>query len=103
MDKVYPSIEEAVADLNSLMKQVRIRPHFKDGVPDGLTLSGVRSNSIFNEMGFRNGDVIVGVNGKNIESVDDALSLYQNLQSSDSVQVQIRRRGRMQTIDYRIE
>jgi len=96
-------IDEAVNDLGSLMKQVRIRPHFKDGQSDGLTLSGIRSDSIFGEMGLRNGDVIVGVDGKNIESVDDALSLYENLQSADSVQVQIRRRGRLQTMDYSVE
>lgn len=96
-------IEEAVGNLNTLMKQVRIRPHFKDGQPDGLTISGVRRGSIFSEMGLRNGDVIVGVDGKKIESVDDALSLYQNLQSASDVQVQIRRRGRLQNIDYKVE
>jgi general secretion pathway protein C len=96
-------IDEAVNDLGSLMKQVRIRPHYKDGKSDGLTLSGIRSNSIFGEMGFRNGDVIVGVDGKDIESVDDALSLYENLQTAENVQVQIRRRGRLQTIDYSVE
>jgi len=96
-------IDEAVNDLGNLMKQVRIRPHFKDGQSDGLTLSGIRSNSIFGEMGFRNGDIIVGVDGKNIESVDDALSLYQNLQSAEKVQIQLRRRGRLQTIDYSVE
>ncbi|HHE74351.1 MAG TPA: hypothetical protein ENL37_04605, partial [Desulfobacteraceae bacterium] len=46
-------IDEAVNDLGNLMKQVRIRPHYKDGQSDGLTLSGIRSNSIFSEMGFR--------------------------------------------------
>lgn len=96
-------IDAAVNDLGNLMKQVRIRPHFKDGQSDGLTLSGIRSNSIFGEMGFRNGDVIVGVDGKKIESVDDALSLYGNLQTAENVQVQVRRRGRLQTIDYTVE
>jgi len=96
-------IDEAVNDLGNLMKQVRIRPHYKNGQSDGLTLSGIRSNSIFSEMGFRNGDVIVGVDGKNIESVDDALSLYENLQSAENVQVQLRRRGRLQTIDYSVK
>lgn len=96
-------IESAVSNINSLMKTVRIRPHFKNGKPDGLTLSGIRSKSIFKEMGLRNGDIIVGVDGKKIESVDDALSLYQNLQAADKVQVEIRRRGRLQTIDYSIE
>ena len=96
-------IDEAVNNLGNLMKQVRIRPHYKDGQSDGLTRSGIRSGSIFSEMGFRNGDVIVGVDGKNIESVDDALSLYENLQSAENVQVQLRRRGRLQTIDYTVE
>ena len=54
-------------------------------------------------MGFRNGDVIVGVDGKDIESVDDALSLYKNLQSADNVKVEIRRRGRLQTLNYSVE
>ena len=96
-------IDAAVNDLGNLMKQVRIRPHYKDGESDGLTLSGIRSDSIFSEMGFRNGDIIVGVDGKNIQSVDDALSLYENLQSAENVQVQIRRRGRLQTIEYAVE
>lgn len=96
-------IDEAVNDLGNLMKQVRIRPHYKDGQSDGLTLSGIRSKSIFSDMGFRNGDVIVGVDGNKIESVDDALGLYENLQSASTVQVQIRRRGRLQTIEYTVE
>ena len=96
-------IESAVNDLNTLMKQIRIRPHFKNGQPDGLTISGIRSKSIFSEMGLRNGDVIVGVDGNEIESVDDALKLYENLQSASGVQVQIRRRGQLRTIDYKIE
>ncbi|MCG6908731.1 MAG: PDZ domain-containing protein [Deltaproteobacteria bacterium] len=96
-------IENAVNDLNSLMKNVRIRPHFKDGQPDGLSISGIRSRSIFSEMGLRNGDVIIGVDGNKIESVDDALKLYESLQSATGVQVQIRRRGQLRDIDYRIE
>ena len=96
-------IDAAVNDLNTLMKQIRIRPHFKNGKPDGLTISGIRSKSIFSEMGLRNGDVIVGVDGNNIETVDDALKLYQSLQSATGAQVQIRRRGQIRTIDYKIE
>jgi general secretion pathway protein C len=97
------NIESAVNNLNTLMKQIRIRPHFKDGKPDGLTISGIRSKSIFSDMGLRNGDVIIGVDGNTIESVDDALKLYESLQSASSVQVQLRRRGQLRTIDYRIE
>lgn len=96
-------IDSAVQDINSLMKQVRIRPHFTNGEPDGLRLTGIRPNSIFYRMGLKSGDVITGVDGKNIVSVDDALKLYQSLQSSSNVKVDIKRMGRSKTMDYHIE
>ncbi len=96
-------IETAVKDVNNLMKQVRIRPHFTSGKPDGLRLTGIRPNSIFYNMGLKSGDIITGVNNNNIESVDDVLKFYQSLQSSSSVQLQIKRRGRPKTINYNIE
>ncbi|HUV77931.1 MAG TPA: type II secretion system protein GspC [Desulfobacterales bacterium] len=96
-------IDTALQDVNTLMKQVRIQPHFQDGKPDGLRLTGVRPNSIFYKMGLKSGDIIVGVDGKNIESVDDALKFYQSLQSASKVQLQLKRRGRPKTIDYNIE
>lgn len=96
-------IETAVKDVNSLMKQVRIRPHFTNGEPDGLRLTGIRPGSIFYNMGLKSGDILTGVDGKNIVSVDDALKLYQNLQSSTNVQLQLKRRGRPKTLNYSIE
>lgn len=96
-------IESAVSDLNSLMSQVKIRPHFKDGQPDGIALSNIRSNSIFRKMGLRNGDVLMGVNDQNIQSVDDALGFYNSLKSASNVSLKIQRRGRLDTIEYTIE
>jgi len=96
-------IDTALQDVNTLMKQVRIQPHFQNGKPDGLRLTGVRPNSIFYKMGLKSGDIIMGVDGKNIESVDDALKFYQSLQSASRVQLQLKRRGRPKTIEYSIE
>jgi len=96
-------IDDAIQNVNQLMKHVRIRPHFTNGQPDGLKLTGVRPGSIFTDIGFRNGDIITGVNGKPIESVDDALKFYSSLKNETNVDLQIRRRGVGQTIQYRVE
>ena len=96
-------INESLKNINQLMSQVKVRPHFKDGKPNGLLLSHVRSNSIFKEMGLRNGDIVKGVNGNEIQSVDDALKFYESLKSSSSVEVQIERQGEPLTIGYQIE
>jgi len=96
-------INSSLRNINQLMSQVKVRPHFKDGKPDGLLLSHVQQNSIFKEMGLQNGDIVKGVNGKEIESVDDALKFYDNLKSSSSVELQIERQGESRSISYQIE
>ncbi|PIE71012.1 MAG: hypothetical protein CSA22_04595 [Deltaproteobacteria bacterium] len=96
-------IDESLQDINSLMKQVKIRPHFRDGQPDGLMLSQISANSIFRKMGLKNGDIVIGVDGKEIESVEDAMKFYENLIGAASVALQIRRRGQVKTIQYDIE
>lgn len=96
-------IEEAIQNVNQLMKYVRIRPHFTEGQPDGLRLTGVRPGTIFTDIGFRNGDIITGVNGREIQSVDDALKFYSSLKNESNVDLQIRRGGRVKTIQYRVE
>jgi general secretion pathway protein C len=95
-------IEESIRDISSLMTQVKIMPHMEEGQPDGLSVSNIQPNSIFRRMGLRNGDILVGVDGQNIKSVDDALKLYDNLKTSDNVSVQIKRRGRVRNIDYNV-
>ena len=46
---------------------------------------------------------IMGVDGNEIESVDDALSLYENLKTASNVKLQIKRRGRIKEIEYHVE
>jgi general secretion pathway protein C len=93
----------ALENVNELMKQARIRPHFRDGKPDGLLLTGIKPKSIFRKMGLRNGDILMGVNEDDIRSVDDALKFYQGLGSTDSAKVLIKRRGRLRTMEYTVQ
>ncbi|MGA6927584.1 MAG: type II secretion system protein GspC [Desulfosarcina sp.] len=95
-------IDQSMTDIGSLMTQVQIQPHMENGVPAGLSLSNIKPNSIFRRMGLRNGDVITGVDGNEISSVDDALKLVDNLKSSSNLSVQLKRRGRGKSIEYNI-
>lgn len=96
-------IDDAVSNINEIMSQAKIRPHYKNGKPDGLTLTRVKPNSIFTRLGLRSGDILKGVDGEDIQSVDDALKLYNSLKTSEGVSLQIKRRGKERTIDYKID
>ncbi len=96
-------VDESLADINKLLTQARIRPHFQDGQPDGLTITGIKADSIFRKMGLRNGDVIYGINGDPIQSPDDVLGVYNSVTSGSNISVQIKRRGRETTLNYQFE
>lgn len=93
-------VENAAKDINQLLQQVKIRPYFEQGKPNGLVLSNIRANSIFHKMRLINGDILLGVNGEEIRSVDDALELYRNLKSSESFKLEIKRSGRNRILEY---
>lgn len=95
-------INEAINDVSKLMTEVKILPHMNDGQPDGLAISNIKPNSIFRRMGLRNGDILKKVGGQEIQTVDDALRLYDSMKSADSVSVEIERRGSLRNIDYTI-
>ena len=40
-------MEDAVKDINALIKQAKIQPHFTNGKSDGMILSGIKRGSIF--------------------------------------------------------
>ena len=91
------TIDKAVSNVGQLMTQARIIPR-----NDGLAISAIKPGSLFRRLGLRNGDVIEGVNGRSIQSVDDALSIYNKFRNDSSVTVAIKRRGRRRTFQYNI-
>jgi general secretion pathway protein C len=96
-------IESALENLDQLMDQARIRPHIEEGRPAGISITGIKPNTIFRKMRLRNGDILTGVNGAPIETVEDAMKIFGDLTSASEVQVEIKRRGRKRVLDYKIE
>ena len=93
-------VEQSMQNINTLLSQVRIRPHFKNGEADGLSISRIRPNSIFTKLGLRNGDVVQAIDETPIQSPDDVLALYEKIKSGSNISIQINRRGKQQTINY---
>jgi general secretion pathway protein C len=96
-------MESALENLGELMDQATIRPHIEDGAAAGISITGIKPNALFRRMRLRNGDIITGVNGRAIESVEDAISIFEDFNSATELKIDIKRRGRNQTLDYRIE
>lgn len=95
-------LQKAMSNVNTLLSQVRIRPSFKEGRPNGLLLSRIRPNSFFSKLGLRNGDIVQGVDDRPIRSLDDILFLYDQLKTGSSISLQITRGGRQRSLNYKL-
>lgn len=96
-------IQSALENVDQLMEQARIRPHIEEGQPAGISITGIKPNTVFRKMRLRNGDIITGVNGAPVESVEDAMRVFGDLSSASEIQLEIKRRGRTRTLNYKIE
>ncbi len=96
-------VAQAIENIGDLLNQATFRPHIEDGQPAGISITGIKPNAIFRKLRLRNGDVITGVNGQTIASVEDAMSVFGTLSTEGPIQVNIKRRGREETLEYRIE
>ncbi|MDY6954729.1 MAG: type II secretion system protein GspC [Thermodesulfobacteriota bacterium] len=94
------TVTKSLEDINQLLSQVRVRPHYRDGKADGLMLSQIKPNTVFTKMRLRNGDVVQKVNGKPITSPDDIMEFYEELRSGSKVSLDISRRGRNRNLTY---
>ena len=93
-------IEASLKDINQLLTQARVRPHFKDGKPDGLAINRIKKGSFFSKLGLRDGDIVQAIDNTSIRSPDDILALYKKMKSGSGVGIQINRKGQQQTINY---
>ena len=99
----HEDLKKSMENINDLMTQVRVRPYFRRGKPEGLIVSQIQPDSVFSSLGLMNGDILVNVNGKQIASPDEALALYNNLKSGSEVSIEVTRRGQKKMFTYEIK
>ncbi len=86
-----------VADPNKLLRQVQVSE-----ANNGFRLSGIRGGSDVSKLGFRNGDVLVAINGTSLDDQFGLLGLYGGLGSTRTYNVTYVRGGVRHTRTIRL-
>jgi type II secretion system protein C len=94
------SLNEGLTDLSAVMSQVMVQPSIKDGQPHGFQVSSIAPGSLVTELGLRNNDVVVRINGAPIRQPEDVIGFYRQFQQLDTVRLEIERAGRPVTLTY---
>lgn len=96
-------VEKLMANPALLAKQARIVPKQKDGEVLGYKLYGIRRGSLPKLLGLKNGDMITGVNGEELKSMDKAMALYSKLRRASNLSVSVERKGQTITKEIQIQ
>lgn len=96
-------VDSTLQDLNQVIQQARMVPNYENGQVDGFKIFGIKSGSIFQDLGLQNGDVINNINGTQIDSLEKALPMLQLLKTESSYTIDITRKGSKQSMNINIQ
>jgi general secretion pathway protein C len=93
-------VTEKLGDLKTVLSQAMVRPYFSGGNQEGYIISDIKPESLYSKLGLQNGDIIVDVNYKRMQTADDVLQLVNLMQSGTPISVNLKRNGKTETINY---
>lgn len=95
-------IESSIQNLHGLAHQAFFAPTLIDGKA-AFRIDRIRPNSIFKQLGLRNGDVLVAIDDIPLHRFDLLADRHRNLGRSAQVQLQFMRDGQIQRRTYEIQ
>ena len=92
-------------DLSSVLMQARALPNRdpNTGEINGFRLVDIQPGSIYEQLGLQRMDIIKGVNGEPIDSVQKAMEFYNALKNGNQVKLQVERGGKSDTFTYDVK
>ncbi|MDY6848173.1 MAG: type II secretion system protein GspC [Geoalkalibacter sp.] len=96
------SADGARGNLNELLRQARVEPRIVDGQTQGFVVRMIQPNTLLDMLGIRRGDVLMKINGIDLNSPEKALQIFQQLREARSISVDLLRGGEPTTFNYEI-
>ena len=101
------AIDDALADMNSIVTQARAIPNFvgagDDRKVDGFRIYRIQPGSIYENLGIMNGDVIKSINGENMDSVEKALTVFSALRNESRFSITVQRQQNTMEMKYEVQ
>lgn len=91
-------LEDLLSDPTKIVQQARVIPQ-----DDGLRFFGIRSNSIFWKIGIKNGDTLHKINNVELNDIERALGVFEDLRDQNSFTIELTRAGQQYTYEYSVK
>jgi general secretion pathway protein C len=95
-------LDKGLENLPLLLTQARAVPYFKDGRSIGLRLFAIKSESLYEKIGLKNGDILKSINGNSLADITQALKLFEQLKQERSINLVLERDKQDREFKYTI-
>ncbi len=97
------TVDNNLNNMAALFTQVRAVPNLgPDGQSNGFKLSEIQPDSIFQQIGLRDGDVLTGVGGQSVSDPTKAVQLLSSLRNQNLIRLSVLRGGQSVQLQYNI-
>jgi len=95
-------LETSLQNLPLLLTQARAVPYFKGGQSIGLRLFAIKTGSLYEKVGLKNGDILKAINGNSLSDITQAAKLFEMLKQEKSISVSVERNREDRVFRYQI-
>jgi general secretion pathway protein C len=95
-------LDKGLENLPLLLTQARAVPYFKDGRSIGLRMFAIKTGSLYERVGLKNGDILKTINGNNLGDISQALKLFEQLKQERSINLTLERDKQEREFKYTI-
>ncbi len=90
-------------ELNKILMQAAAVPAIEDGRVRGFTLWEIEKGSIYEKLGFQNGDTVTNINGNELVDAGQAVKVLVSLKSTKNLALKYTRNGVEQQMKVRVQ
>ncbi len=98
----FAMVQDMLTHWADVMKGVRFIPYAEEGKSLGYELLDVMPESAIQKLGFRTGDIIEKINGREVTDLSSLMAFYQNLEQGD-LKIDLKRGSHQMQLVYLVE
>jgi general secretion pathway protein C len=95
-------VQQALNNPEQVLSDARLYPNINNGNHEGFKILEVKRGGIYEELGLRNRDVLLRINGLDLASPEAAMQAMTALKGMKTVNLDIIRSGSKMTLNYQI-
>lgn len=94
------ALRREIPNLNSAAQQALPLPYIESGKILGLKIVNIKNGKLAKMAGLKDGDVLMRINGQNLNSIRGALALYPQIKNQERITLQIKRGAELKDLTY---